>query len=180
MCFPRKWRPTILLRNHCCEPVHVTWNLESISVDNLKVQLVLQHKELSSLVCVLWCATLLSMLILDFSISCLVRGSLLSPCRKEEEGEICEGHLREARKSWGSQNLKEIPAILTLRKTITKPKISKEGAGELEYHDAHTPHPVERPSQLILTFAIIPTSSVSWFPCSQQNSGFPLRSSLHR
>lgn len=40
--FPRKWRPIILLRNHCCEPVHVTWNLESLSGDNLKIQLVLQ------------------------------------------------------------------------------------------------------------------------------------------
>lgn len=122
---------------------------------------------------ILWHATILFILILDFSISFFVRRSLFSLCREEEEGEIYEGQviLREVPKSWGSQNLKEIPVILTCRNTITRPKISKEDAGELAYHNAHKHHPEERPSELIPIFYIIPTSLVS---CSQQISSFPL------
>lgn len=89
-------------------------------------------------------------------------------------------YLREAPKSWGSRNLKEILVISTLRNTITKPKISKEGVGELEYPNGHAQHPEERPSQLIQTFYVIPTSSGSWFPCPQQTSSFPLRFSQHQ
>lgn len=50
---PRRWRPTIFLRGHCHEAVHMIRNLETVSGDDLQVHLLLRPQNLSSLACIL-------------------------------------------------------------------------------------------------------------------------------
>lgn len=100
------------------------------------------------------CATFFFVVILDFFRSLSVRGSLLSLCRKEEEEEICEGHIisEAGAKILGFSDSRGDSSDVNSQEDHHKAKSKQSRCWRTGISPRHEHHPEERPSELTLTF----------------------------